>query len=56
MKKLYLLPVLFLLLSLYGCSKDDEIICQKRVMTYNVHNCLGTDEVFDYKRIADIIN
>lgn len=56
MKKLYLLPVLFLLLSLCGCSKDDEIICQKRVMTYNVHNCLGTDEVFDYKRIADIIN
>ena len=53
MKKLYLLPVLILFLSLYGCSKDDEIICQKRVMTYNVHNCLGTDEVFDYKRIAD---
>ena len=27
-----------------------------RTMTYNVHNCVGTDGVTDYKRVADAIS
>lgn len=27
-----------------------------RIMSYNVHNCIGMDGVTDYQRIADVIN
>lgn len=34
---------------------DKCTIFSTRVMSYNVHNCKGTDNVVDYKRVADVI-
>jgi len=33
------------------CEESQEL----RVLTYNIHHCQGTDGVFDYERIAEII-
>lgn len=47
---------LFVFTSLFASNKfprDENVV---RIMSYNVHNCDGTDNVFDYKRIANIIN
>lgn len=35
---------------------DQMRVFRTRVMTYNVHNCRGTDGVVDYKRVADVIS
>ena len=35
---------------------DRMRVFRTRVMTYNVHNCRGTDGVVDYKRVADVIS
>lgn len=35
---------------------EDVVVFQTRAMTYNVHNCKGTDGVVDYKRVADVIS
>ena len=34
-------------------SKEENSL---RVMSYNVRNCRGMDEVVDYQRVADIMN
>ena len=31
------------------------VLFSARMMSYNVHNCKGTDNIVDYKRIADVI-
>ena len=35
---------------------DQMRVFRTRVMTYNVHNCRGTDGVVDYKRVADVMS
>lgn len=35
---------------------EELVVFQTRAMTYNVHNCKGTDNVVDYKRVADAIS
>lgn len=40
-------------------SYDDVVqsrIFKLRSMSYNIHNCSGTDDVYDEQRIADVIN
>lgn len=37
-------------------SGGESVIFRTRAMTYNVHCCKGTDDVVDYKRVADVIN
>ena len=40
-------------------SYDDVVqsrIFKMRAMSYNIHNCSGTDKVYDEQRIADVIN
>ena len=35
---------------------EQSNIFNVRAMCYNIHNCVGTDEIYDEQRIADIIN
>jgi len=63
MKKLNSLIVLSLCLILMPClvgnCKTDKSSRKKnhlRILTYNVHLCVGVDEITDYQRVADIIN
>ncbi len=34
---------------------EEQTLLSARVMSYNVRNCKGTDNVVDYKRVADVI-
>lgn len=59
MKKLSLLPAVFILLfisnNLFGKEryrKEDNVI---RIMSYNIRNAKGLDDITDYKRIANVI-
>lgn len=59
MKK-YALLFISLLVSLSGIQAQTSIAPKEentlRVMSYNVRNCRGMDEVVNYQRIADIMN
>ena len=35
---------------------EESRIFRFRAMCYNIHNCIGTDDVYDEQRIADVIN
>lgn len=52
MKKHLLAYTLALCCGLCSCGQD---IIPVRVMSYNVHNCIGLDNVRDYNRIAEVI-
>ncbi|MBQ1225031.1 MAG: endonuclease/exonuclease/phosphatase family protein [Alistipes sp.] len=56
--KASLLAALVALVALSSCSNpSNEWHEQKvRVMSYNVHNCRGTDGVRDYARVAGVIS
>lgn len=46
----------FVFASVFASDKfprDENVV---RIMSYNVRNCKGMDDAFDYKRIANIIN
>jgi endonuclease/exonuclease/phosphatase family metal-dependent hydrolase len=51
------IPIVFVLLIARLIVKDEHNLVQKkiRVMTYNVHLCIGVDGQRDYQRVADII-
>jgi len=58
MKKQYLLIVLLSLLPLWGMAQKEHFPQGEnmhRIMSYNIRNARGMDEVRDSKRIADII-
>lgn len=55
--------ILFLIFLLScSCSLDAQNLIEPefantiRIMSYNVHNCIGMDNITDYQRIADVIN
>ena len=52
MKKHLLAYTLALCCGLCSCNQDTTPV---RVMSYNVHNCIGLDNVRDYNRIAEVI-
>ena len=56
--KVTLFAALVALVALSSCNKpSNEWHEQKlRVMSYNVHNCVGTDGVRDYARVAGVIS
>lgn len=56
--KTYLLLALVSTLALSSCEKPSEEWREQslRVMSYNVHNCKGTDGVRDYARVAGVIS
>ncbi len=56
--KTYLLLALVATLALSSCEKPSEEWREQtlRVMSYNVHNCSGTDGVRDYARVAGVIS
>lgn len=49
---------LFLAFMLWGSLAGNRAVAQKtlRVMSYNVHNGVGTDNRIDYQRTAEVIN
>ncbi len=64
MKKSYFIISILLLLvsvdlrgSVLTVSEDgDNSVGKVRLMSYNIHNGIGLDDVADYQRIADVIN
>ena len=54
---LFVIPVVVILLVARLCEKDAPIPAQSkvRILTYNVHLCVGVDGMRDYQRVADVI-
>ena len=52
MKKQLLVYAFALCCGLCSCGQNPTNL---RIMSYNVHNCIGLDNVRDYNRIANII-
>ena len=51
MKKSYLLILVLVLFAFASCTQNKPL----RILSYNIHNAIGMDDVTDYKRIADVI-
>jgi endonuclease/exonuclease/phosphatase family metal-dependent hydrolase len=56
---MHIFPVLFILtvLTAANCERDNHTLNERRlrILSYNVHLCVGIDEKRDYQRVADII-
>lgn len=52
---LFLAAIIVSVTSMLAFRSPQTGMAEVKILTYNVRNCLGTDGVTDYKRIADII-
>lgn len=53
---LYLVLLFSLLIPVNGQSTSPKEENSLRIMSYNVRNCKGMDNIIDYQRVADVIN